>query len=77
VVESQQVLEWMAQGEAKGEAKGTLQAWRDALCVLLESKFGPLPNPVVQQIQASQELQRLRDAVSQVLHHQNLFDLQL
>jgi hypothetical protein len=73
VTESQQVLEWMAQGEAKG-ALGTR---RDDLRILLEERFGPLPEAVVQRINAIDDLTRLQAALRQVLHLQRLDDLQL
>jgi hypothetical protein len=81
VVESQQVLEWMAQGEAKGEAKGEargiLRAQREILRMLLEDKYGPLPPALVQQIESTQEIDRLRNAIRQVPHLHHLGDLQL
>jgi hypothetical protein len=69
VTESQQVLEWMAQS--------ALQTRRADLRTLLEDKFGPLPSTVVQQIEAVNDLDRLKAAIRQVSRIQNLTDLQL
>jgi hypothetical protein len=77
VVESQQVLEWMAQGEAKGRAEGALQTRRDDLQTLLEDKFGPLSPAMIQQIEAVNDLDRLKAAIRQVSQIENLTDLQL
>ncbi len=53
VVESQQVLEWIAEGEAKGEA--------NALLRLLERKFPPgAPAEVVAAVRATTDLEQLR-----------------
>jgi hypothetical protein len=53
MVESQQVLEWIAEGEAKGEANGLLQ--------LLELRFPPgAPAELARTIRATTELARLR-----------------
>jgi hypothetical protein len=73
VVESQQVLEWMAQGEAKG----ALRIRRDDVRAVLEDRFGPLPASVIQQIEAVEDLVRLRATLLQAYRIQNLTDLQL
>ena len=50
MVESQQVLEWIAEGEVKGEVKGT----RNALVRYLEKHFPPGPPPdLLARIQSS------------------------
>lgn len=89
VVESQQVLEWMKQGEAKGRAEGraegrtegetlgVLKARREDLRLLLEEKFGPLPETLLEQIESIQNPEQLRDAIRQANRIQNLTDLKL
>ncbi len=58
VVESQQVLEWIAEGEAKGEIKGET----NALLAVLASRFSPgAPAEVAAAIRAVQDLERLRN----------------
>ena len=64
---------WMDEGRAKGE----LQASRRLLRMLLEDAFGALPEAVVQQIEATTDLQRLQAAVRQAPRLQRLEDLQL
>ena len=64
MIESQQVLEWMAEGEAKGLAEGLaegqLREARTLLRDLLEDRFAPLPEAVLQLIEATTDLTRLR-----------------
>lgn len=69
MIESQQVLEWMAEGQTR-EARTLL---RD----LLEDRFGPLPEAVLRQIEAATDLTRLRAAARQVSHIGQLDDLNL
>jgi hypothetical protein len=53
MTESQQVLEWIAQGEVKGELKGTIAS----LFRLLHKKFPPGPPPeLVSLIQSCDDL---------------------
>jgi hypothetical protein len=73
VTESQQVLEWMAQGEAKG----ALVASRNNLRTFLEARFGTLPAVLVHQIEAIGDLARLDAAIQQAGRIQSLADLQL
>ena len=62
MIESQQVLEWMAEGEAKGLREGLLRASRTRTLLrdLLEDRFGPLPEALVQQIEATTDPDVLR-----------------
>ncbi len=46
----------------QGEARGELKAARRLLRGLLEQKFGPLPEPVLQRIHASQDVEQLLTA---------------
>ncbi len=73
MIESQQVLEWMAEGEAKGQ----LREARVLLRVLLEDRFGPLPEDLIKRIDAMADPERLRAAVRQVSHLGRLEDLML
>lgn len=45
--------------------------------MLLEDRFGALPAPLVAQIEAADDLDRLRAAIRQVLHLPSLADLAL
>jgi hypothetical protein len=56
---------WIAEGEARGRVEGELRATRKLLRQLLEDRFGPLPEALVQRIEASTELERLEAAVRQ------------
>jgi hypothetical protein len=69
--------EGMAKGLVKGRAEGELQASRRLLRMFLEDAFGALPEAVVQQIEATTDLQRLQAAVHQAPRLQRLEDLQL
>jgi hypothetical protein len=73
VIESKQVLEWMAQGEAKG----ALRTCRDFLRILLEDRFGKLPKALLKHIAETDDLDRLHNAFRQVLRLQRLKDLRL
>ena len=73
MIESQQVLEWMAEGEAKGRLATSRTVLRD----LLEDRFGPLPEVLVQRIEAATDPDRLRAAVRQAPRLGRLDELQL
>lgn len=65
MVESQQVLEWIAQGEAKGRAEFLLR--------LLERRFGPsVPNDLVAQIQRTADIEQLRRWFEAAFHAPSL-----
>jgi hypothetical protein len=57
MIESQQVLEWIAMGETRGEAKG----WATALLIVLEARF-PLgaTAEMATAIHATTNLERLK-----------------
>jgi hypothetical protein len=55
VVQSQQVLEWMAEGETRGEIKGKV----GILLRVLRARFGALPADLETAIQAQNDLTRL------------------
>jgi hypothetical protein len=69
MIESQQVLEWMNEGQ--------LQAWRTSLSDLLQDRFGPLPEGLRQRIDAVTDLERLRAIHRQALRIASLEDLQI
>ncbi|HBI44797.1 MAG TPA: hypothetical protein DDY78_18375 [Planctomycetales bacterium] len=77
MIESQQVLEWMAEGEARGELRGKLRACRTSLLDLLEARFGTLPEALTQRIEATTDPERLHEAHRQALRLGQLDDLQL
>ena len=55
MIQSQQVLEWIAEGEAKGEVKGKI----GSLLRVLRARFGALPADLEAAIQAQSDLARL------------------
>ncbi len=73
VVESQVVLGWLAEGDTRG----ALRTRREDLRMLLEERFGPLPQPLLERIEGADDLNRLQAALRQVVHIQALDDLQL
>jgi hypothetical protein len=71
--QSQQVLEW----QAIAASRAVLQTRREYLRTLLEERFGPLPEAVVQRINTTDDLERLHKAFRQAIHLPRLDDLQL
>jgi hypothetical protein len=67
--QSQQVLEWQAQRE--------LRVRREDLRTLLQHRFGPIPEPLQQRIEATNNPQQLQKAFGEALNVQRLDDLQL
>jgi hypothetical protein len=57
--------------------RGQLRERRESLRMLLEERFGPLPEAVRQQIESSDDLARLRRAFQQALRVASLDDLEL
>ena len=55
MVQSQQVLEWMAEGEAKGEVKGKV----DSLLRVLRARFRTLPADLETAIRSQADPARL------------------
>jgi hypothetical protein len=70
-------LKGRSEGLSEGEAKGELGASRRILCRLLTTRFGLLPEGVVQGIESCTDLDRLTAAAQQVLSLDKLEDLQL
>ena len=60
MIESQQVLEWMAQGEAKGRVEGEARGGANSLLQLLEKRHGPVPADLLKAIRQTKVLSRLR-----------------
>jgi hypothetical protein len=60
VIESQQVLEWMAMGEAKGEARGKIEGEIASLLRVLARRFPPGATPEMEAtVRATVDLERL------------------
>jgi len=69
MVESKQVLEW--------EAAGAVKARRADVRRLLEIRFGPLPEALLQRLQALSDMNRLEALFDQAVSLVSLQDLQL
>jgi hypothetical protein len=69
--------EMLARGEARGELRGELRALRQALRGLLERRFGPLSEALLQRIDQADDVNRLRASVLQVLQMTTLDELAL
>lgn len=60
MIESQQVLEWMAMGEANARAKGEVKGWAKALLIILAARFPPGATQEMEAIiRATVDLERL------------------
>jgi hypothetical protein len=57
--------------------QGQLREARESLRILLEERFGQLPEPLAQRIEATADLQRLRDTFRQAVRISSLSDLTL
>jgi hypothetical protein len=75
--EQELVARGEARGVALGETRGQLQEARATLLMLLEDRFGELPAALVAQIEAVEELERLRGAIRQSPQLAALSDLRL
>jgi hypothetical protein len=69
--------EWAQRRYSEGEAQGALRASKDNLRTFLEGRFGPLPEALVQQIEALTDLNRLKASVRQAGRIHSLDELQL
>jgi hypothetical protein len=58
-------------------SRGQLVTRREDLRLLLEERFGPLPEALIQRIEAMDDLERLRAALRQVVHLNSLSELEL
>ena len=68
---------YTALGRSQGESLGVLRAARNHLRILLEKRFGPLPEAVRQRIEATNDPKRLEAALLQVMDIKALDELQL
>ena len=68
---------WIEEGMAKGRVEGQLLNARTLLRELLEDRFAPLPEELIERINASTDLERLQAAFRQALRLKNIADLQL
>jgi hypothetical protein len=69
--------EWEQEAATRAEARMLLETRREDLRLLLEEKFGALPTEVAERIAAIDDPERLREAIRQVVHLQQLDDLVL
>ena len=60
--------ELLARGEARGREQGQLATAREILRLQLEDRFGPLSEDLLRRIERTDDLERLRAALRQVLH---------
>ena len=78
---SQVVDRWHEEGRAEGRveglAEGQLEARRQWLLALLESRFGSLPKELIQRLQDVKDVEQLDRAFQQALNVHSLADLQL
>ena len=68
---------WIEEGMEKGLVKGQLLNARTLLRELLEDRFAPLPEELIERINASTDLERLQAAFRQALRLKNLAELRL
>jgi hypothetical protein len=66
-----------ARGEARGREQGQLETAREILRLQLEDRFGLLPADLVQRIERTDDLERLRAALRQVVHITALSELEI
>jgi hypothetical protein len=66
-----------AEGYAESYAKGVLLGYRDVLRRMLARRFGPLPEAVLQRIEAVTDVARLQAALNRVDKIKNLDELEL
>ena len=59
------------------QAEAALQTRRQDLVLLLEERFGSLPEDLQRQIEGIDDLQRLQAALRQVVHVKSLEELEL
>ena len=76
MVESQQVLEWMAQGRTEGrregEARGELRGKKDVLLLQLRERFGTLDNALINAISGTNDGELLNRCLSLILKVESL-----
>ncbi len=65
------------EGWIKGYAAGELRITRLYLKRLLEQRFGPLPDPIIRDLETCEDIGRLNVAFKAVLHLDKLEDFRL
>jgi hypothetical protein len=68
---------WEQELVARGRAEAEISTRQEDLRLLLERRFGPLPESLLEQITAIHDAARLRDALLQVVHLRSLEELTL
>jgi predicted transposase YdaD len=71
------IAEGRAEGEVRGKVLGAVEARREDLRGLLTDRFGELSPEVLRNIDATDDLDRLKVAIRQVLRLNSIDDLQL
>jgi hypothetical protein len=69
--------ELLAEGMAQGRAEGELRTCRRNLRLVLEERFGAVPEALAQQIEQLGDLERLESSIRQALRIQELAQLKL
>ena len=67
----------IAEGQVKGRVEGELLTSRAVLRRLLTKRFGPLPESLLQRIEATADAGRLQACIEQVMELRTLDELQL
>jgi hypothetical protein len=62
---------------AEGEARGAIRAYRENLRIVLEERFGELPQDLLRRLETNENLAALQDAVRRAVHIHSLDELQL
>jgi hypothetical protein len=68
---------WEQEVFARGETYGEVRQCREDLRIVLEARFGPLPQALAQQLEATTDLDRLRAALKTAVQVEKLSDLKL
>jgi hypothetical protein len=68
---------WEQELLRRGRDQGELRARRDSLRILLEQRFGPLPENVVRRIEQTEDVERLKASFQQVFQMTTLDELAL
>jgi hypothetical protein len=68
---------WEQEILARGEARGELRTRREDLRLVLEERFGKLPAELARRIDETEDPDRLRGALRQVVRLHSLADLKL
>jgi hypothetical protein len=63
--------------EERGEKRGILKGHREALLILLQSKFGTIPDTVIKRVEKIKKTEELKNLTSKVLIANSLEDMGL